>query len=113
MSGQPITIAAIQKATAERYHIRLIEMVSQRRARSVARPRQVAMYLAKELTPCSLPMIGRHFGGRDHTTVMHACRVVPELMQRDRSLTEDVALIIGALRDDQLRLERIDALLSA
>jgi chromosomal replication initiator protein len=68
-------------------------MQSARRARAVARPRQVAMYLAKQLTSRSLPEIGRKFGGRDHTTVMHAVRKVEELRSTDSSFSEDVDLL--------------------
>jgi len=68
-------------------------MHSARRSRAVARPRQVAMYLAKQLTPRSLPEIGRKFGGRDHTTVMHAVRKVEELRTADSSFAEDVELL--------------------
>ena len=68
-------------------------MASTRRARVVARPRQVAMYLAKQLTPRSLPEIGRKFGGRDHTTVMHAVKKIEELIASDNSLAEDVELL--------------------
>jgi chromosomal replication initiator protein len=68
-------------------------MYSARRARAVARPRQVAMYLAKQLTPRSLPEIGRKFGGRDHTTVMHAVRKIEQLCETDASFAEDVELM--------------------
>jgi len=68
-------------------------MYSARRARAVARPRQVAMYLAKQLTARSLPEIGRKFGGRDHTTVMHAVRKVDELRSTDRGFAEDIDLL--------------------
>ena len=68
-------------------------MYSARRARAVARPRQVAMYLAKQLTSRSLPEIGRKFGGRDHTTVMHAVRKIDELKQSDSALSEDIDLL--------------------
>ena len=88
-----VTIEEIQKRVAEHYNIRLSEMYSARRARAVARPRQVAMYLAKQLTARSLPEIGRKFGGRDHTTVMHAVRKVDELRSEDRSFAEDVELL--------------------
>ena len=88
-----ITIEDIQKRVAEHYNIRLAEMQSPRRARAVARPRQVAMYLSKQLTPRSLPEIGRKFGGRDHTTVMHAVRRIDELCQADTSLAEDIDLL--------------------
>ena len=88
-----ITIEDIQKRVAEHYNIRIAEMHSARRARAVARPRQVAMYLAKQLTSRSLPEIGRKFGGRDHTTVMHAVRRIHELTETDRNLAEDVDLL--------------------
>jgi len=88
-----VTIDEIQKRVAEHFNIRFSEMTSARRARSVARPRQVAMYLAKQLTTRSLPEIGRKFGGRDHTTVMHAVRKIEELKLSDRALAEDVELL--------------------
>ena len=85
-----VTIEDIQKLVAEHYRIRIADMHSARRARAVARPRQVAMYLAKQLTPRSLPEIGRKFGGRDHTTVMHAIRKIEELRSGDPVLSEDI-----------------------
>jgi len=88
-----ITIEDIQKRVAEHYNIRISEMHSARRARAVARPRQVAMYLAKQLTSRSLPEIGRKFGGRDHTTVMHAVKRIDELRQTDSVLAEDIDLL--------------------
>ena len=88
-----VTIEEIQRKVAEHYNIRLTDMSSARRARNVARPRQVAMYLAKQLTSRSLPEIGRRFGNRDHTTVMHAVSRVAELMQADVSFAEDVELL--------------------
>ncbi len=88
-----VSIEEIQKRVAEHYNIRLTDMSSARRARNVARPRQVAMYLAKQLTSRSLPEIGRRFGNRDHTTVMHAVARVAELMQQDAGFAEDVALL--------------------
>ena len=88
-----VTIDEIQKKVAEHYNIRLADMHSARRARAVARPRQVAMYLAKQLTARSLPEIGRKFGGRDHTTVMHAVKKVEELRTSDQSFAEDVELL--------------------
>jgi chromosomal replication initiator protein len=92
-----ITIDEIQRKVAEHYNIRLQDMHSARRARNVARPRQVAMYLAKQLTARSLPEIGRKFGGRDHTTVMHAVRKVEELMAEDTQIAQDVEIIRRAL----------------
>jgi chromosomal replication initiator protein len=88
-----VSIEDIQKRVAEHYNIRLTDMSSARRARSVARPRQVAMYLAKQLTQRSLPEIGRRFGNRDHTTVMHAVSRVAELMAEDAAFAEDVSLL--------------------
>jgi chromosomal replication initiator protein len=88
-----ITIDEIQKRVAQHYNIRLADMSSPRRARNIARPRQVAMYLAKLLTSRSLPEIGRKFGGRDHTTVIHAVRRIEELQQIDSALAEDINLL--------------------
>ena len=88
-----VTIEDIQKQVAEHFNVRIGDMHSPRRARAVARPRQVAMYLCKQLTTRSLPEIGRKFGGRDHTTVMHAVRKIEELRQADAGLSEDVELL--------------------
>ena len=88
-----VTIEEIQKRVAEHFNIKLTEMHSARRARAVARPRQIAMYLAKQLTSRSLPEIGRKFGGRDHTTVMHAVKKVDELKAQDNAFAEDVDLL--------------------
>jgi chromosomal replication initiator protein len=88
-----VTIEEIQRKVAEHWNIRLSDMSSARRARAVARPRQVAMFLAKHLTSRSLPEIGRKFGNRDHTTVMHAVARVAELMERDAAFAEDVELL--------------------
>jgi chromosomal replication initiator protein len=85
-----VTIEEIQKKTAEFYKLELRELHSPRRARRVARPRQVAMYLARELTSRSLPDIGRRFGGRDHTTVLHACRRIEALCQTDPVFQQEV-----------------------
>jgi chromosomal replication initiator protein len=92
-----ITIEEIQRRVAEHYNIKLFEMSSNRRSRAVARPRQVAMFLAKQLTTRSLPEIGRKFGGRDHTTVMHAVRRIDELRQQDATIAEDVDLLRRSL----------------
>jgi chromosomal replication initiator protein len=92
-SERRVTIDEIQRRVAEHFNIKMAEMTSTRRARVVARPRQVAMYLAKQLTPRSLPEIGRKFGGRDHTTVMHAVKKIEELIASDRALGEDVELL--------------------
>jgi len=88
-----VTIEEIQKQVAAHFNIRITDMHSPRRARAVARPRQVAMYLAKQLTTRSLPEIGRKFGGRDHTTVMHAVRRIEELRATDSGFSEDVDLL--------------------
>jgi chromosomal replication initiator protein len=92
-----ITIDEIQRKVAEHYNLRMTDMHSARRARTVARPRQIAMYLAKQLTARSLPEIGRKFGGRDHTTVMHAVRKVEELIGDDKQIAQDVDVIRRAL----------------
>ena len=88
-----VTIDEIQKKVAQHYNVRVSDMSSSRRARAVARPRQVAMYLSKQLTARSLPEIGRKFGGRDHTTVMHAVRKVDELRGSDTQFAEDLDLL--------------------
>jgi chromosomal replication initiator protein len=92
-SDRRITIEEIQKRVAEHFNIRMADMHSARRSRAVARPRQVAMYLSKQLTSRSLPEIGRKFGGRDHTTVMHAVKKVEELRTSDMNFAEDVDLL--------------------
>ncbi len=93
-----LTIDEIQKQVAAHYSIKLADMHSARRSRVVARPRQVAMYLAKQLTSKSLPEIGRKFGGKDHTTVMHAVKRIDELMQADSELSDDVTLLMRLLQ---------------
>ena len=92
-----ITIDEIQRKVAEHYNLKINDMHSVRRSRNVARPRQIAMYLSKQLTPRSLPEIGRKFGGRDHTTVMHAVRKVEELIEKDPHVGQDVEVIRRAL----------------
>lgn len=94
-----VTIEEIQKKVAEHFTIKMADMQSARRARSVARPRQIAMYLSKTLTTRSLPEIGRKFGGRDHTTVMHAVKKITELCASDQDLAEDVDLLRRMLGD--------------
>lgn len=84
-----VTLESIQKTVAEYFKIRVSELLSKKRTRSIARPRQIAMALAKELTHHSLPEIGDAFGGRDHTTVLHACRKVAELKETDSRIEED------------------------
>ena len=85
-----VTIDEIQRRVADYYNLRLADLLSSRRARTVARPRQVAMYLSKMMTTRSLPEIGRSFGGRDHTTVMHGVKRIEELLMSDASLEEDI-----------------------
>ncbi len=92
-SDRRVTIEEIQKRVAEHYNIKLSEMHSPRRAIAVARPRQIAMYLAKQLTTRSLPEIGRKFGNRDHTTVMHAVKRIEQLQGQDNDLAEDIVLL--------------------
>ena len=92
-NDRKVTIEEIQRRVAEHFNIKQADMQSPRRARQVARPRQVAMYLAKQLTTRSLPEIGRKFGGRDHTTVMHAVKKVEELCAADAAFLEDVDLL--------------------
>ena len=96
-NARKVSIDDIQRKVAEHYNIRMAEMSSARRARAVARPRQVAMFLAKRLTSRSLPEIGRKFGNRDHTTVLHGVRRIEELIQSDVSLAEDVRMLEAAL----------------
>jgi chromosomal replication initiator protein len=90
-------VAEIQSAVCRHFNIGMIEMASQRRARAVSGPRQVAMYLCREFTPLSLPAIGRRFGNRDHTTVMHACNIVVARMHTDREFAAAVGLLRVAL----------------
>lgn len=92
-----VTIENIQKTVAEYYKIKVSDLLSKRRSRSVARPRQVAMALAKELTNKSLPEIGDGFGGRDHTTVLHACRKIAELKEENNDIKEDYSNLIRTL----------------
>ncbi|MDG2165314.1 MAG: chromosomal replication initiator protein DnaA [Alphaproteobacteria bacterium] len=97
-NSRKITIDEIQKKVVEHYNIKLSDMHSPRRSRSIARPRQVAMYLAKSITTRSLPEIGRKFGGRDHTTVIHAIKTIEEIMVNDPSLAEDIELLTRILQ---------------
>lgn len=96
-SERKVTVDEIQKKVANHYAIKLSDMSSARRLRQVALPRQVAMYLAKKLTTLSLPEIGKNFGGRDHTTVIHAVKKVDEQIKSDASLAEDVRLLLQVL----------------
>jgi len=96
--NRQLTIEQIQKTVADYYKIKMADMHSKKRTRAVARPRQVAMFLAKELTPMSLPAIGEAFGGRDHTTVIHAYRTITELRTQDQQLNHDVHVLLQVLR---------------
>jgi len=98
-NDRKLTIDEIQRTVADYFNIRLSEMLSERRARVIARPRQVAMYLSKQMTSRSLPEIGRRFGGRDHTTVMHAVRKIEDLRRGDSQLNEDLARLSRQLED--------------
>ncbi|PLX29771.1 MAG: chromosomal replication initiator protein DnaA [Alphaproteobacteria bacterium] len=93
-----MTIEDIQKQVAEHYNVRISDMYSNRRLRIVARPRQIAMYLAKKMTSASLPEIGRKFGGRDHTTVMHGVKKVEELLQQDTQFADDLYMLENILK---------------
>ncbi len=96
-SERKVTIEEIQRKVAEHYNIRLSDLIGPKRFRALARPRQVAMYLSKQLTTRSLPEIGRRFGNRDHTTVMHGVRRIEELKETDSQIAEDLELLRRAL----------------
>lgn len=93
-----VTVDQIQKTVAEHFGLKQADLISERRARAVARPRQAAMWLAKQITTRSLPDIGRRFGGRDHTTVLHAVRRIEELKQADAQLARDLDVLLRKLR---------------
>lgn len=97
LQARLITIENIQKTVADYYKMRVAELLSERRSRSVARPRQIAMALSKELTSHSLPEIGDAFGGRDHTTVLHACRRIKELRDTEQRIAEDYTNLLRTL----------------
>jgi chromosomal replication initiator protein len=96
-SDRKITVEEIQRKVSDHYNIRLSDLIGPKRLRSYARPRQVAMYLAKTMTNRSLPEIGRRFGGRDHTTVMHGVRRIEELRSTDSQIADDLELLRRAL----------------
>ena len=93
-----VTVDQIQKAVAEHYGLKQADLLSERRARAVARPRQAAMWIAKQITTRSLPDIGRRFGGRDHTTVLHAVRRIEALRVEDPALGRDLDVLLRKLR---------------
>ena len=97
IQARQVSVENIQKTTAEYYNIKMSDILSKRRSRSVARPRQMAMFLAKELTNYSLPEIGESFGGRDHTTVIHACKKITELRAFNLDLEEDYRKLLRVL----------------
>tara|TARA_B100000470_G_scaffold221414_1_gene211728 strand:+ start:285 stop:1652 length:1368 start_codon:yes stop_codon:yes gene_type:complete len=97
-SDRRTTVDQIQKKVAEHYNVKMSDMHSSRRSRNIARPRQIAMFLSKNLTTRSLPEIGRKFGGRDHTTVIHAIKKVNELVKNDSSLSEDIEILTRSLQ---------------
>ena len=99
VQNRQISIENIQKTVADYYKIRVSDMHSKKRSRAIARPRQVAMALAKELTQLSLPEIGSNFGGRDHTTVLHACRQIAKLRESLPEMSHDVNFLLQVLRN--------------
>ena len=92
-SDRRATVEEIQRKVADHYNVRLSDMIGPKRARAIARPRQMAMYLSKQLTSRSLPEIGRRFGGRDHTTIMHGVRVIEDLQKTDHQIAEDLQML--------------------
>ena len=97
-AGQRLTVDRIQRAVCDEFRLSLTDMVSKRRARAVARPRQVAMYLSKKMTKRSLPDIGRRFGGRDHTTVMHAVKRIDALRLEDAAFNTQIETVEAVLK---------------
>jgi len=98
-SDRKVTVEEIQRKVSEHYNIRLSDMIGPKRVRNYARPRQIAMYLAKHMTSRSLPEIGRRFGGRDHTTVMHGVKRIGDLMITDSQIADDLELLRRALQE--------------
>jgi chromosomal replication initiator protein len=96
--NRQITVDNIQKTVADYYKIKISDMHSKKRSRNIARPRQVAMALAKELTQLSLPDIGDAFGNRDHTTVLHACRTIAALREKDHDINRDYHVLEQVLK---------------
>jgi chromosomal replication initiator protein len=96
--ARQISVENIQKLVADYYKLKVSEMYSKKRSRTVARPRQMAMALAKEVTSMSLPDIGDAFGGRDHTTVLHACRKIAELRSTNTDINRDFAALLQTIR---------------
>jgi chromosomal replication initiator protein len=96
--NRQITLELIQKYVSDYYKIKVADMYSQKRTRAIARPRQIAMWLSRELTPHSLPEIGDAFGGRDHTTVLHACRTIGDLRSKDGQLNNDLHVLLQSIK---------------
>jgi chromosomal replication initiator protein len=96
-SERKVTVDEIMRKVSEHYNVRIADLLGPKRTRTIARPRQVAMYLAKTMTQRSLPEIGRRFGGRDHTTVIHAVRKITSLQDTDQRIAEDVTILRRAL----------------
>jgi chromosomal replication initiator protein len=96
--NRQITLELIQKTVADYYKIKVADMYSQKRTRAIARPRQVAMWLSRDLTPHSLPEIGDAFGGRDHTTVLHACRTITDLRNKETQLNHDLLVLSQTIK---------------
>ena len=99
IQNRQISLENIQKTVADYYKIKVADMYSKKRPASIARPRQIAMYLAKELTQKSLPEIGENFGGRDHTTVLHACKTITEMRANDADIAHDYEALLSMLRN--------------
>jgi chromosomal replication initiator protein len=97
VQNRQISIENIQKTVADYFKIKVVDMFSKKRTRNLARPRQMAMHLARELTDLSFPEIGQAFGGRDHSTVLHACNKIEELKATDQVLRRDYNLLIQVL----------------
>ena len=97
-TNRQLTMELIQKTVADYYKLKVAEMYSKKRTRAVARPRQIAMWLTRELTHHSLPEIGEAFGGRDHTTVLHACRTINDLRTKETQLGNDVHVLMQTLK---------------
>jgi len=95
--SRQISIDNIQKTVADYYRIKIADMLSKRRTRNLTRPRQIAMTLARELTPMSLPEIGNSFGGKDHSTVIHACQTITALRTSDTTMDADYKILLQTL----------------
>lgn len=97
--AKALTMQEIEKRVCDHFQVRITDLHSAKRSRCISRPRQVAMFLAKSMTPTSLPMIGKHFGGRDHTTVIHAVSTIENMLKWDKTIQEDVSLLRKSLEN--------------